>query len=266
MNRCKIYDSIGVSLLAGIHVKSVKTNCSWTVRKTISLSKVNYMNRKFIHLILFSLGIHFAIFAAFTVSMKTQGFDLGNALGPSFSGPLAVELDPANGPAPSKQISPSQNISKNVSRDTSHDTSTKRENTQPTNLGGSNPSDSAKASSQTSSSNTNKTGTSTQNGGSSGAVAIGSADPYYSEVRTRIQSHVTYSPALARRRLQGQVQVALTLLSNGSISTLDIAHSSGSTDLDHLALESVRAAAPFPTFQATSSARKLELPIDFRLH
>lgn len=257
MNRCKIYDYIGVSLLAGIHVKSVKTNCSWTVRKTLSLSKVNYMNRRFIHLILFSLGIHFAIFAAFTVSMKTQGFDPANTQGPSFSGPLAVELDSANGPAPSKQIFPPKNIPQNISK--------QREIHQSTDSGR-NATDAAKTSSQTSANNTNKTGASTQIGGSSGATTIGSADPYYSEVRARIQSHVTYTPALARRRLQGQVQIALTLLSNGSISTVDIAHSSGSTDLDHLALESVRAAAPFPTFQATSSARKLELPIDFRLH
>jgi TonB family protein len=99
-----------------------------------------------------------------------------------------------------------------------------------------------------------------------GSESIGTTDPYYSAVRSKIQSQVHYTPAMARRRLQGQVQVALTLQANGSISSLYVSHSSGTNELDQLALNSVRAAAPFPTFQSTNPTRKLELPIDFRLH
>ncbi len=107
---------------------------------------------------------------------------------------------------------------------------------------------------------------STSNNSHAGAIAINSADPYYSEVRARIQSHIHYPPAIARKRIQGQVQVALTLLANGSIQSVEISRSSGSSDLDQLALRSVQAAAPFPAFQTdASSVRKLELPIDFRL-
>jgi TonB family protein len=95
---------------------------------------------------------------------------------------------------------------------------------------------------------------------------VGSGDPYYSEVRARIQSHIQYTPALARRRLQGEVQVSLTLLPNGSMSALNILHSSGSEELDHLALESVKAALPFPSFPESAPARAMNLPIAFRLH
>jgi TonB family protein len=101
--------------------------------------------------------------------------------------------------------------------------------------------------------------------GASGPLTIGTADPYYSQVRSQVQSHVRYTPALARRRLQGQVQVALALSANGSVSSLNVLKSSGSTELDQLALESVQKAAPFPIFQSANPTRKLELPIDFRL-
>jgi protein TonB len=102
---------------------------------------------------------------------------------------------------------------------------------------------------------------------SAGPTIVGSGDPYYSEVRARIQSHIKYPVSFARKRLQGRVQVALTLLRNGTVEQLEITQPSGSKDLDQLALDSIREAAPFPVFQSTSdaAARKLELPIDFRL-
>jgi protein TonB len=109
-----------------------------------------------------------------------------------------------------------------------------------------------------------------QNGGTTktdgGAVAIAQGDPYFSQVRSKIQSQIHYTPVMARWRLQGQVQIALTLLSDGSIASLNIQKSSGSAELDQQALNSVRAAIPFPSFSSTAPARKLELPIDFRLN
>jgi protein TonB len=101
---------------------------------------------------------------------------------------------------------------------------------------------------------------------SGGAVIVGQGDPYFSQVRSRIQSQIHYTPAMTRRRLQGQVQIALTLLADGSIASLNIQKSSGSPELDQQALNSVRAATPFPSFSSAAPARKLELPIDFRLN
>ncbi|MFL5814185.1 MAG: energy transducer TonB [Bdellovibrionia bacterium] len=191
------------------------------------------MNRRLLKLIFFSIALHAAIFAAFTVSLRTQRMDMPSP-GESHIGPLAIEVggepktEAPSHPA-SKQLSSQQAVTTNSSAESAHPES------------------------------------GASRGSNSGPVAINSSDPYYSEIRARIESHIHYPPAFARRRLQGQVQVTLTLLSNGSISSLDVAHSSGTSELDQLALDSVRAASPFPTFESTSPARKLELPITFRL-
>lgn len=211
------------------------------------------MNRRMMILIIFSLALHFAVLGALTVSMKTQDFALGS---PTRIETLALEFGSSASPStrnqPSSQTIHQQRSNTHVEANSTKDSSVNDSSSESDN--------------KTTQAAAGGSKRNTQTIGSAGPVTIGSADPYYSEVRARIQSHVTYTPSLARRRLQGQVQVALTLLSNGGIASLDIEKSSGSSDLDRLALESVRASAPFPTFQSQSSARKLELPIDFRLH
>jgi protein TonB len=210
-----------------------------------------------IFLIIFSLALHFAVLGALTVSMKTQDFELGNT---SRSETLALEWGSSTSPSAPKQ-DPTRPLIKGASHPHVATDSATNSATHP------GTSDMTSASSKAAAPSTaGGPASSTQTIGSAGPVTIGAGDPYYSEVRARIQSHATYTPALARRRLQGQVQVTLTLLSNGGIASLDITQSSGSSDLDRRALESVQAAAPFPTFQSQAGARKLELPIDFRLH
>jgi TonB family protein len=217
------------------------------VRKRPILIKLKLMNRRLLKLIFFSIALHAAIIAAFTVSLKTQRLEMLSSTGEDHVGPLAIEVgDKPKSEAPShpvrKQLSSQQTLTSNPSAESAHPKS-----------GASRSSNSNSSSGQA-------------QGAGAGPIAITSSDPYYSEIRARIESHVHYPSAFARRRIQGQVQVTLTLLSNGNISSLNVAHSSGTSELDQLALDSVRAAAPFPTFQPTSPARKLELPITFRLH
>lgn len=84
---------------------------------------------------------------------------------------------------------------------------------------------------------------------------------YYARLRSRIQSQVKYPSSLARRHIQGQVVLGLAVKNDGSLSELRLEHSSGHAELDRIALESVRSAAPFETPPA---ALHLSVPIDFR--
>jgi protein TonB len=54
-----------------------------------------------------------------------------------------------------------------------------------------------------------------------------------------------YPASAQEQQREGRVTLAFTLFPDGSISNLHIAHSSGTTSLDHAALASVDAAIPF---------------------
>jgi protein TonB len=218
------------------------------------------MNRRTVSTLTLSLVLHLGAFAILHQAMKANVNSLSQSQGGgASSGPLRMEWGIEDSPE-----APALSENKTASKPSSHSfaASKAKQST-----------DTSSAISATSGSGQETglgshsgAGVGTNTGNGSGPITVGTGDPYYSEVRARIQSHVQYTPSLARRRIQGEVQVSLTLLPNGSVSSLNILRSSGSEELDHLALESVKAALPFPTFPASSPARAIYLPIAFRLH
>jgi TonB family protein len=101
-------------------------------------------------------------------------------------------------------------------------------------------------------------------GGSNSPLSI--TDPYYSRVRSQIQSKIQYPGDLIRRRITGQVVLKLLVVADGSLNQLDIEKSRGHEELDQLALKAVRAAAPFGSFPEDSKhfGRQIVLPVDFK--
>jgi len=87
-------------------------------------------------------------------------------------------------------------------------------------------------------------------------------------LRARVEAALDYPLSVRRRRLTGISQVRITLGSDGSLVSTEIAQSSGSQELDSLALAAVSAAAPFP--DPAPELKKMgrfvvNLPIEFRL-
>jgi TonB family protein len=82
-------------------------------------------------------------------------------------------------------------------------------------------------------------------------------------LRERIEDQLRYPYSFRRRGIQGRATLAVSLDENGRAQDIRISQTSGSAELDALALEAARAAAPFP---ALSPARAVSfvLPIEFR--
>lgn len=82
------------------------------------------------------------------------------------------------------------------------------------------------------------------------------------QVRAAIADHLRYPISLQRRGVVGEVALRIGLDAQGALKTLELGHSSGSRDLDELALEAARAAAPF-----APPGREVDLtvPVVFKL-
>jgi protein TonB len=100
----------------------------------------------------------------------------------------------------------------------------------------------------------------TANGGSSSVRA-----DYFLRIRQRIETNLDYPSTLRARRLQGRVELTITLDPSGALRSAEIVRSSGHPELDRIALESTHAASPFESFAGTAT-RSARIPIDFRLH
>jgi TonB family protein len=86
-------------------------------------------------------------------------------------------------------------------------------------------------------------------------------------VRGRIRTRTRYPLALQLRGVTGRVELKIALQRDGSLESAEIRASSGRPELDALALEAVREAAPYEPF--SSELKKMgrlsfSLPIDFR--
>lgn len=81
-------------------------------------------------------------------------------------------------------------------------------------------------------------------------------------IREKIDSAIQYPASLRRRRIQGRVQVLLTLDEDGKVKSTELTHSSGHPELDDLALQAIRDAAPF---EKQMGRLELNLPIEFKL-
>jgi TonB family protein len=86
-----------------------------------------------------------------------------------------------------------------------------------------------------------------------------------SAIRSQIQSRLRYPLSLRRRGIQGTVVLKLDLDAAGRLTAAETSTSSGSAELDSLALEAARAAAPFPAGAAMAGGLTLRLPIEFKV-
>ena len=100
------------------------------------------------------------------------------------------------------------------------------------------------------------------------AAAPDATERYSALVRSRIEEHLRYPLALRRRGLTGQVGLRIIIDVQNGAGTPELSLTSGSTELDALALEAVRLATPFPApGEELKKMGKLvlSLPIEFKV-
>jgi len=108
------------------------------------------------------------------------------------------------------------------------------------------------------------------------ALSTGSADPvlvaYLQNIRSRVSARLDYPESLRRRRIQGHIELRLSVLKSGALDSAEVL--SGSSpgalqDLRAAALKAARAASPFPAWpklaQQPSERLTFRFPIDFRI-
>lgn len=96
--------------------------------------------------------------------------------------------------------------------------------------------------------------------------------PVFDFIRTRIQQHLHYPISLRRKGISGRVSVSFKISLKGELESSAVLKSSGFSELDELALQAIRDAAPFQEVVKQGEAnpelkqsRRLlfQLPIDF---
>jgi protein TonB len=94
------------------------------------------------------------------------------------------------------------------------------------------------------------------------ALAADYARRNYTYIQRRIRDRLVYPSPARRAGIQGTAELAFTIHEDGHVSAVTIQKSSGYPILDEAAIETVRAAAPFPRPPAPA---RLAIPIAFRL-
>ena len=92
---------------------------------------------------------------------------------------------------------------------------------------------------------------------------------FSTEVRQLIESHLHYPLSLRRRGVQGRAIIKLVFANDGQPRSIEIAHSSGSPELDQLALESARSVSKWPPVPQSPTPQNdtvLNLPIEFKIN
>ena len=89
---------------------------------------------------------------------------------------------------------------------------------------------------------------------------------YPGKVVSKLRRSRRYPREAQRQRLTGEVRVAFTVSSNGSVSGIRIVRSSGSPVLDQAAVATVQRAAPFPKIPADAgrSSWPFTVPLEFK--
>lgn len=103
--------------------------------------------------------------------------------------------------------------------------------------------------------------------GSSSSDEAGLASNFAQELRERIEARLRYPLSLQRRGVSGSVKAQVVIQApDGTLLEAAIIESSGHSSLDELAIEAIRASAPFP-LPPTQGPGKLtwSIPIEFRL-
>lgn len=88
-------------------------------------------------------------------------------------------------------------------------------------------------------------------------------EDYIADAKRRIANHKFYPNSAKRRGIEGRVGLKISINPNGTLMSVHITHSSGSTILDDAALSAVHAASPFKTMQKTLT---FDCGIQFFLH
>ncbi len=96
----------------------------------------------------------------------------------------------------------------------------------------------------------------------------GGADPrmdYFNAVRLKIERHKKYPEICRQQHMEGQVIVAFAINTDGGVSGLKVAGSSGFSALDASALDAVASAAPFPPLPEAyfKGSAQINVPIAF---
>lgn len=87
---------------------------------------------------------------------------------------------------------------------------------------------------------------------------------YAARVRSRIEATKRYPGSARRRRMQGEVTLAIVVGPDGRLAAARVLRSSGASLLDREAERMARAAAPFPP-SGTARALELVVPVRFSL-
>lgn len=82
-----------------------------------------------------------------------------------------------------------------------------------------------------------------------------SVSDYQAKIRRKIRASLIYPSEARAIRSRGRVVVRFVVTSNGRISSIGVARSSGSRHLDTAALATVRRSAPFPKIPAAAGRR-----------
>ncbi len=99
--------------------------------------------------------------------------------------------------------------------------------------------------------------------GKTATAGNASVSNYPGKVVSKLRRALRYPSEARAQRLRGEVQVAFTVSSNGSIGGIRVVRSSGSPILDKAAIETVRRAAPFPAIPDGRKNWPFTVPLAF---
>jgi len=87
---------------------------------------------------------------------------------------------------------------------------------------------------------------------------------WQAQLLARLERHKRYPASARARRIEGVVQLAFGLDASGGVTTVRVARSSGSPDLDEAALAMVRRASPLPAPPAGPTTVTVPVRFDLR--
>ncbi len=97
-------------------------------------------------------------------------------------------------------------------------------------------------------------------------LPIGADD--FDRMRTKIERVLRYPWSLKRRGIKGRVELRLMITAQGHLLESGVMQTSGSSELDDLAIEAAKSAAPFDPMtranQPVDQPIAVHLPIEFR--
>ncbi len=89
-------------------------------------------------------------------------------------------------------------------------------------------------------------------------------DLFKLNVMKKIYEKIEYPLSLRSRRIEGAPRLKITLSQFGQLLNTEITESSGHTELDHLAIEAVTRAQPYPKLSSTERLT-LSVPVIFKI-